>query len=141
MKDTLKPGLAFQFSYKVPDNKTVPWLYTEAAEFQEMPDVFATGFMVGLVEWTCVQLLTPHLDWPEEQTVGIAVNLNHTAATPPGHTVTIAATLREVDGRRLVFDVAGEDGDDKITEGTHERFIINAPKFKARVAEKAARAK
>ena len=64
MRETLKPGLTHEFSYRVPPEKTVPHLYSEAAEFQEMPEVFATGFMVGLVEWTCVQALNPHLDWP-----------------------------------------------------------------------------
>ena len=141
MKDTLKPGLVFRLSYKVPEEKTVPGLYEEAPEFQVMPRVFATGFMVGLVEWTCVRLLAPHLDWPEEQSVGIAVNLNHTAATPPGYTVSIEATLLEVDGRRLLFKVVGHDGEDQITEGTHERFVINAARFNAKVEEKAARAR
>lgn len=59
MKPSLKAGLKHRFSYTVPKAKTVPYLYTEAPELQEMPEVFATGFMVGLMEWTCVQLLAP----------------------------------------------------------------------------------
>ena len=51
MQGALKEGLTFEFSYKVPENKTVPNLYPESGEFQAMPDVFATGFMVGLFEW------------------------------------------------------------------------------------------
>jgi fluoroacetyl-CoA thioesterase len=53
MKKTLAPGLTHGFSYRVPANKTVPDLYPEIAEFQAMPTVFATGFMVGLMEWAC----------------------------------------------------------------------------------------
>ena len=80
MKDSLQPGLTFEFKFTVPENKTVPYLYPESPEFQEMPRVLATGFMVGLFEWACIQALNPHLDWPREQTVGIQVDLSHTAA-------------------------------------------------------------
>ena len=136
MKDALKPGLTYQFKYEVPENKTVPHLYPEAAEFQQMPRVLATGFMVGLFEWTCIQAVNPHIDWPDKQTVGIGINLNHLAATPPGLTVNVAVQLEEVEGRKLVFSILADDGVDKISEGTHERFIIDAAKFNAKVAEK-----
>src|SRR5476649_791551 len=56
MKPTLKPGLKRSLSFKVPKNKTVPHLYPEAVSFQTMPEVFATGFMVGLFEWACTEL-------------------------------------------------------------------------------------
>ena len=46
---SLKPGLAYEFKFKIPENKTVPFLYPESPEFQVMPKVFATGFMVGLL--------------------------------------------------------------------------------------------
>lgn len=136
MKDALKPGLTFQFKFEVPENKTVPFLYPEAPELQQMPKVLATGFMVGLFEWTCIQAVNPYLDWPEEQTVGIGLNLNHLAATPPGLTVTVDVKLEKVDGRRLVFSIVADDGIDTISKGTHERFIIEAAKFNRKVSEK-----
>jgi fluoroacetyl-CoA thioesterase len=136
MKDSLKPGLTYQFKYEVPENKTVPFLYPEAAELQQMPSVLATGFMVGLFEWTCIQAINPHIDWPDEQTVGIGINLNHLAATPPGLTVTVEVRLEEVEGRKLLFSIVADDGIDKISEGTHERFVIDAAKFNEKVAEK-----
>ena len=139
MKDSLKPGLTHQFKYDVPENKTVPYLYPEAAEFQQMPRVLATGFMVGLFEWTCIQAVNPHIDWPDEQTVGIGINLNHLAATPPGLTVNVEVRLEEVQGRKLVFSILADDGVDKISAGIHERFIINAAKFNGKVAEKGKR--
>ena len=101
-----------------------------------MPRVLATGFMVGLFEWTCIQAINPHIDWPREQTVGIDVKLNHIAATPPGLTVTVNVKLEEVDGRKLVFSIVADDGIDKISEGTHDRFIIDAAKFNAKMAAK-----
>ncbi|MEW6423578.1 MAG: thioesterase family protein [Bacillota bacterium] len=140
MKDTLQPGLTYEFKFKVPENKTVPYLYPEAPEFQVMPKVLATGFMVGLFEWTCIQAINPHLDWPGEQTVGTGVNLSHLAATPPGLTVTVKVKLEKAEGRKLTFSIVADDGVDKISEGTHERFIIDAVKFNAKAAAKAARA-
>lgn len=136
MKNSLQPGLTYTFKFKVPENKTVPHLYPESSEFQAMPKVLATGFMVGLFEWTCIQAINPHIDWPREQTVGIDVKLNHIAATPPGLTVTVNVKLEEVDGRKLVFSIVADDGIDKISEGTHDRFIIDAAKFNAKMATK-----
>jgi fluoroacetyl-CoA thioesterase len=141
MYPTLKPGLTLEFDYVVPENKTVPYIYPESEEFQQMPRVFSTGFMIGLIEWACVKFLNEHIDWPKEQSVGIDVNLNHTAATPPGLTVTVKGELAEVDGKRLVFNVEAHDGVDQITKGTHQRFIINAEKFIKKAEEKAESAK
>ncbi len=137
MKNTLQPGLTFEFKYTVPENKTVPYLIPESPEFQKMPKVLATGFMVGLFEWACIQAINPHIEWPREQTVGTHVNLSHIAATPPGLTITIKGKLEAIEGRKLTFSLVADDGIDKISEGTHERFIIDAAKFNSRVAAKA----
>ena len=138
MRETLRPGLSGEFEFVVPATKTVPQLYPEAPEFQVMPEVFATGFMVGLIEWTCIQVLMPHLDWPREQSVGTHVDLSHTAATPPGLTVTVRVRLDRVDGKKLTFQVEAHDDVDPICQGTHQRFVIDAAKFNAKVAEKTA---
>jgi fluoroacetyl-CoA thioesterase len=76
MKPSLKPGLTHRFSYTVPITKTVPHLYEEAPELAVMPEVFASGFMVWLMEWTCVQLLAPHLD-PGEGSLGVYIDVAH----------------------------------------------------------------
>ena len=136
MKDTLQPGLTHQFKFTIPPDKTVPHLYREAAMFQQMPEILATGFMIGLLEWACIEALRPHLDWPREQSLGTHVNVSHLAATVPGMTVTVDVRLDRIDGRRLYFTVSADDGMDRITEGTHERFVIDAERFAAKVAEK-----
>jgi len=138
MKATLKPGITHEFRFRVPETKTVPHLYPEAPEFQAMPRVFATGFMVGFIEWACIQAVNPHLDWPREQTVGTHVNVSHLAATPPGLEVRARVRLVEIDGRRLVFDVEASDGVDVISRGVHERFVIDASKFAHKAKQKAA---
>ncbi len=136
MKPSLQPGLRHQFRYTVPANKTVPHLYPESESFQQMPQVLATGFMVGLMEWACIEAIKPHLDWPDEQSLGTLVNFTHLAATPPGLTITVDVTLDRIDGRRLCFSVVAHDGVDRITEGTHERVIINKKNFDAKTAGK-----
>ena len=137
MKDTLQAGLEYELRFRVPDTKTVPALYPESSEFQVMPRVFATGYMVGLIEWACIQAVNPHIDWPTEQTVGIRINVNHTAATPPGLEVRARVKLVEVDGKRLVFETELNDSVDIISKGIHERFIINAEKFNHKIKQKA----
>jgi fluoroacetyl-CoA thioesterase len=141
MRETLRAGLEGTFRYRVPASKTVPRIYEEAADFQMMPAVLATGYLVALVEWACIELIKPHLDWPAEQSLGTRVDLTHTAATPPGFTVEIRTRLESVDGRRLVFAVSAHDGVDRITEGRHERHVIDAARFIAKVDAKAAKAR
>lgn len=137
MKDTLKPGLTFQFRFKVPSTKTVPHLYPESEMFQQMPQVLATGYLVGLMEWACIEAIRPHLDWPREQSLGTRVNFSHLAATPPGFTVTIDVRLDKVEGRKLAFTLSARDDADTISEGTHERFVIDAARFNSKLEEKA----
>ena len=104
MKEPLKPGIEYTHTFVVPPNKTVPALYPEAEEFLAMPEVFATGFLVGFIEWTCLKALNPYLDWPKEQSVGTRIHISHTAATPPGLAVTAKVKLIEVEGRRVLFE-------------------------------------
>ena len=137
MKETLQPGVQFSFSFPVPVTRTVPHLLPEAEEFKAMPEVLASGYMVGIIEWACIQALNPHLDWPREQSVGVGFQLSHVAATPPGLTVTIRVELRSVEGRRLTFAIRAEDDCDLISEGIHERFVIDAARFNAKATAKA----
>lgn len=140
MKDTLQPGAKTRFEYRVPADKTVPHLYPEAIEFATMPTVFATGFMVGLMEWTCMKVLADHLD-PGEGSLGIHIDVSHVAATVPGQTVRVDAEVTEVRGRRIKFKVSAHDGLEKIGEGMHERMIVPWDKFEAKVNEKAKQAR
>ena len=136
MKDTLKPGLRYEHKFLVPNSKTVPALYPESPEFLAMPEVFATGFMVGLLEWACIMAIKPHLDWPNEQSVGTHINVSHEAATPPGFEVKATVELIAMEGRKLTFSVSAHDGTDMISQGTHERFIIDKNKFDSKMRGK-----
>ncbi len=136
MKPTLKAGLKHSFSYRVPENKTVPFTYPESPEISAMPKVFATGFMIVLIEWACVRLLKPHLD-AGEGSLGTHIDVSHLAATPPGLTVTVDVEVLQVSGRKVAFKVRAHDGVDLIGEGRHERVVVAWDRFTAKVAEKA----
>lgn len=139
MKPSLTTGLKHSFSYAVPNTKTVPHLYDEAPHLRTMPEVFATGFLVGLMEWTCMQLLESHLD-DGEGSLGVHIDVSHTAATPVGFTVTVEVECIALRGPRATFKVRAHDGVDEIGAGTHERFIVRWDRFNGGVAAKQARA-
>lgn len=139
MKATLQPGATARIAFTVSVEKTVPHLYPESADFRAMPGVFATGFMVGLMEWCCLEAMKPHLD-AGEGSLGIHVNVSHAAATVPGQMVTVDCECTAVNGRRVAFRVTAHDGVEVIGAGTHERMIVPWERFVGRVNEKAARA-
>jgi fluoroacetyl-CoA thioesterase len=136
MKSTLVPGIRFQHRFVVPPSKTVPSLYPESEDFAAMPQVFATGFLVGFLEWACILAIKPHLDWPEELTLGTDIDVSHEAATPPGLEVTATVELLAIEGKKLTFAVEAHDGVDRIAKGRHERVVVIREKFEARVAGK-----
>ena len=139
MKASLKPGITYQHRFVVPVTKTVPALYPEAEEFLLMPEVFATGFLVGFLEWACLKAINPHLDWPLEQTVGTHIDVSHSAATPPGMEVIANVELIAVEGKALTFAVRAHDGVDLVSEGWHRRHVIVKERFDARVLAKRSR--
>jgi len=136
MKETLQSGLTFTHRYRVPDNKTVPFVFQESDLFQAMPPVFATAFMVGLMEWACMEALRPFME-EGEISLGTNICVTHAAATPPGMQVEVDVTLLEVSGPRTKWSIVARDEKDLIGEGTHERFSINGDKFRSIVAKKA----
>ena len=136
MKETLTPGIRYEHKFVVPISKTVPALYPESPEFLAMPEVFATGYLVGLLEWSCIRAINSHIEWPVEQTVGTRIEVSHEAATPPGLEIRVSVELIKVEGRKLVFSVEAHDGVDLISRGEHERFIINKEMFDDKMVEK-----
>jgi fluoroacetyl-CoA thioesterase len=138
MKATLKPGLRHRVTYTVAERTTVPQTYPDVPAIAAMPKVFATGFMIILMERACTELLGEHLD-AGEGSVGVHVDVSHLAATPVGMTVTAEAECVQIVDRRVSFKVKAHDGMDLIGEGRHERFVVDWDKFNERVAAKAER--
>lgn len=135
MSPELRPGLTFEWTYPVPEQALVPNMY-DVPVARDMPPVLATGYMVGIMEFACLQATRPYLDWPREQSLGTHVAFSHLAATPAGMTVRVRGELTAVEGRRLSFRVEAWDERERICEGTHERVVIDAARFNEKLARK-----
>ena len=137
MKPGLKSGDRARFSMTVQPGDTVPALFADRNAFPEMPVVFATAKMVGLMEWACVEQLRPYYE-EGEGSLGVHVDVDHTAPTLPGQVVTVETEVEEVDGRFIWFRVTAHDGIDKIGTGRHRRAVIRNEKFNDRLDAKRA---
>jgi len=135
MRDTMEVGVEYTLEFLVTDEKTVPELYPESEQFSRMPRVFATGYMVGFMEWACMEAMAPHLE-EGEHSVGIHINVSHTAATPVGMKVLAAVKCTAVDGKKTSWEIEAYDEKDLIGKGTHDRFTINVEKFSQKIASK-----
>jgi len=131
MSNTLVPGMSHEIEVKTGPEHTARYFY------ENLPGVFATPFLAGFMERASAELINRHLA-PGEQSVGISMNLQHSAATPLGMKVRVRTEVIARDGKKLTFKVEAWDAVEKIGEAVHERFIINAEKFNARVAQKGA---
>ena len=95
--------------------------------------VYATPSMIALMEGTCAESVQPYLA-AGEGTVGVAVDIKHIAATPVGMTVRCESLLKEVNGKKLVFEVNVYDEKGLVGTGIHKRAIINNEAFMARLS-------
>jgi fluoroacetyl-CoA thioesterase len=97
--------------------------------------VLSTPTMVAMMEHAAMDAIRTYLD-PGESSVGMSIEVNHTAATPPGHRVRAEAELTKIDGRRLEFSVRAFDEVEEIGAGTHRRAVIDFAKFNDRIKTK-----
>jgi len=97
--------------------------------------VLSTPHMIAYMEWASRNAIKPFLD-ENEDSVGTTVNIRHLGATPVGMSVQFTAKVIEVSDRRVLFHVEARDERELVGEGTHERFVVNIPKFIARLAAK-----
>jgi fluoroacetyl-CoA thioesterase len=137
MRDGLRAGLRHRRSLNVDEGLTVPHVSAAFGGFRTMPPVFATAYMVALVEDTCIEALAAYLE-EHERTVGTHVTMSHCAATPVGMQVTAEVELVAVDGRSLRFEVECRDDRELIGAGTHDRAVVDAARFLARARAKSA---
>lgn len=97
--------------------------------------VFATPAMIRLIEQAAAELVEKNIP-PESTSVGISINVRHTAPTPCGMTVRADVKIISVDGRKIVFEAVAFDERGEIGRGTHERFIVDRIKFQSKAAAK-----
>ena len=108
-----------------------------ASQFKDamLPPVFATPYMVLLMENAALNAIRQYLD-KGESAVGTAIDIRHLAATPAGHNVRAEAEVTEVDGRKVKFKVTASDDLEMIGSGTHERIVIDIARFAEAIAKK-----
>ncbi|MCK5245449.1 thioesterase family protein [Candidatus Bipolaricaulota bacterium] len=128
--------------YEIGTTNEMTWIVSKehlASAFGSgLVDALATPVLVGFCEDASRTMIDAHL--PEGQkTVGTTVSLTHTAATPLGMKVTIRATLKAIEGRKLTFEIECEDEIESIGQCSHTRFIIDSARFEAGIADKAAK--
>jgi fluoroacetyl-CoA thioesterase len=119
VKDTLAAGISLESTYAVTKDMAPPHLPVA---------VLSTPSMVQLIEATCLNAAQPHLD-DGEVTVGTHICVSHAGAAMAGEDVTVTCTLDTVEKRRLTFNVAVRAANGIISEGTHQRAVIDASRF------------
>ena len=127
--------MAIELGLKGREETVVCEANTAAAVGSGLVPVFATPFMIALMEGAAAKAVLPHIG-EDEGTVGTHLNVAHSAATPIGMKVWAEATVTAVEGKKLTFDVVAFDEAGEIGRGTHERFIIKPEKFLAKVQAK-----
>src|SRR5208337_2338717 len=97
--------------------------------------VLPTPTMVAMMEQAAIEAIKPFLD-AGESSVGMSIEISHTAATPPGHRARAEAEVTKVEGRRLEFAVRAFDDVEQVGSGSHRRAVIDAAKFNDRIETK-----
>ncbi|TDC29418.1 hotdog domain-containing protein [Micromonospora sp. KC213] len=121
------PGLTARVELTVTDADTA-----QSVGSGDVP-VLGTPRVLALAEAATVAATAIQMP-PGRTTVGSRIELEHRAATPVGRTVVAQARLGEVDGRRLIFEVAVTDGDETVAEGRVERVLVDRQRFVERAA-------
>jgi predicted thioesterase len=120
----MRVGDTAEATFVVQPSDTAKALSTQ----NDFPDVFATSRLVALMELAAARALKPLLQ-PGQMSVGVALNIRHTAATPVGGNVRAVATYLGPDGKLFRFKVQAFDDAGPIGEGEHTRAIIDAKRL------------
>jgi fluoroacetyl-CoA thioesterase len=131
MNNSLKPGISKMRRIVVDRDRTVGFM-------GEQGRVYATPELCRDIEHTCREALLEHVS-PQEDSVGIEIMVRHSAPTLPGMEVSITATVTNVEGRKVSFDVVATDELEQIGAGKHVRFIVDREKTFERLRAKAAK--
>lgn len=133
MKDTLRTGATGNRRITVDKPRTIDFM-------GENLRVYATPELVRDFEDTAREVVLRHADAGEDS-VGTGINISHGGATLLGMDVEVTATVVEVNGRHLTFELIARDGLEEISRGTHGRFVVEVDKLRAKVAAKAEKAR
>jgi fluoroacetyl-CoA thioesterase len=126
----LHPGLSARVELTVTDSDTA-----QAVGSGDVP-VLGTPRLIALAEAATVAATAARLA-PGSTTVGTRIDFEHQAPTPVGRRVTVLATLANIEGRRLVFDIVVREGEVQVAEGRVERVIVDRQRFVTKAFESA----
>lgn len=118
----LEPGISLRESFEVTAEDTASAIGNPGV------DAISTMVMIKLVETACGRLVAPAYE-QGDATVGTRVALDHVGAAFPGRPVDVLATLTDVTGRRLTFQVEVEQDGKQIMTGEHLRAVVNLETF------------
>ena len=118
----LEVGMKYEIDRVVTENDTAAKAASGSVE------VLATPVMIAWVEEASLRLAQKELE-EGLTTVGTEVNIKHLKGTLVGKTVKVLSTLKEIDRKRLVFDVEVIEDGVAVGTGSHTRFIIDTTKF------------
>lgn len=131
MNESLRIGVTGQCSTRVGAGNTITLGGTDT---HGEATVFSTPAMINLMEHAAREALRPHLD-PDEESVGVDVQITHSSATPPQSRVTAEACITQIDKNVVTFDVVARDPWGEIGRGSHRRAVIRTSKFAQRLAQ------
>ncbi len=130
MKSSLVPGLKGEVQHRVVTQELLSTIYPDG------PPVFATPFLLGLMEQAAARAVQPHLD-SGEASVGYGFEFHHLAPTPVGATVIATAVITAVEKNMITFAIEARDHADVVSRGTHVRAVIEMERFLKRIKRKA----
>jgi fluoroacetyl-CoA thioesterase len=129
MKDAAKIGTVGEERFVVTEQHLIDFAY------DGMPQILCTPWLVWFLEHAARNAVLPLLE-PGESTVGVVVNVEHTAATPLGAEVVARARVIYADGPLISFQFEAHDEHEKIAGGTHKLRVIEAARLAKKVAGK-----
>jgi predicted thioesterase len=122
----LKPGDSAQAEFVVQHSDTAKQLAISAED--DFPEVFATSRMIALMELAAARAMRPSLD-TGQLSVGVTINVRHSAPTPIGGRVRAEATFEGMEGKLYRFKVAAFDDAGSIGEGEHLRAVVSTERL------------
>ena len=125
---------SYQITHKVQDQDLASRLSPDPED--EFPPVFATSRLIAFMEYCAARFMKPLLG-EGELSVGVGMNIKHTAPTRVGEDVTITSTFLGQEGKLYRFKVSAADRGGEVSEGEHTRAIVNTGKL-VRFADKRA---
>jgi fluoroacetyl-CoA thioesterase len=127
--DRIVPGLTGTAELVVGPEHTAPFVGSGRIA------VLATPVMINLIEAAALAAVE-HLLPAGHQSLGIQLDISHTAATPMGLRVIATAEVSRVEGRTISFRITARDEFETIGGGTHRRVVVSVARFDERVQRK-----